>query len=111
MAGKRCLRHYSVVNVGEPPWFVTLAGQLLLGATEKLGTPNNPVNGWIPGTGSASLNWTVLSRSGNTAIACLNFQSIRQFANTTTVHHTDANLQMFPPASGSSSVAGEEPYH
>jgi hypothetical protein len=56
---------YITVYFGQAPWYVTSSGQLLMMAPELPGTPNNPVNGWIPGTGSASLNWTVLNRTDN----------------------------------------------
>jgi hypothetical protein len=56
---------YITIYFGQAPWFVTSSGQLLMMAPELPGTPNNPVNGWIPGTGSASLNWTVLNRTDN----------------------------------------------
>ena len=66
---------YTAINVGEPPWFVTSSGQLLSGAPEQFGTPNTPVNGTLPGDGSASLNWTVANRSGNNVLLNVSFHN------------------------------------
>lgn len=66
----------SYVSFGDPPWGFTSSGQLLTEAPEQPGTPNNPVNGWLPGTGSASLNWTVTSRSGNNVLLEISFSNV-----------------------------------
>lgn len=64
--------NYTALNIG-PPFFITSTGQMLDGTSEAKGTPNNPVNGWLPGSGVASLNWTVASRDGNNVSLIVSF--------------------------------------
>lgn len=67
---------YTIFYIGEAPFFVTPSGQLLMMAPEQPGTPNNPVNGWLPGSGSGSLNWTVFSRLGNNISLVVSFNTV-----------------------------------